>query len=233
MPGNSLIACTSRAPAANDPVRKYAFAPSPSTRQSSTPSDSRNCVGLIWSVIRPSLSCALIAAQTNRASIIPTDHDSPLDIRERQGSRFRLDRVARRSRKPAPGLDRQSPRRTPPCSDDISIDEDCARPDSSRPERAAKRGIGDQEATIASLEKEVRIAAREEPCGRRGPRGLAHRRLIAREDPRVAYRCSYGGEPPTELTERRDAARRPNPCPLSERLRRRGTEDVQVSTRQL
>src|SRR2546429_1391594 len=47
------MACTSRAPAAYDPVRKYAFAPSPSTRQSSTPSDSRNCVGLMRSVIKP------------------------------------------------------------------------------------------------------------------------------------------------------------------------------------
>src|SRR6266550_675203 len=46
------MACTSRAPAAYDPVRKYAFAPSPSTRQSSTPSDSRNCVGLMRSVTK-------------------------------------------------------------------------------------------------------------------------------------------------------------------------------------
>src|SRR5436309_12927215 len=54
--GNALIACTSWAPAANDLVRKYAFAPSPSTRQSSTPSDSRNCFGLMLSVMRASLS---------------------------------------------------------------------------------------------------------------------------------------------------------------------------------
>src|SRR5436309_3699304 len=55
-PGSSLIASTSRAPAAKDPVRKYAFAPSPSTRQSSTPSASRNCFGLIFSIMRASLS---------------------------------------------------------------------------------------------------------------------------------------------------------------------------------
>src|SRR5438093_7091208 len=55
-PASSLIAFTSRAPAANDPVRKYAHTPSPSTRQSSTPSDSWNCVGLIRSVIRFSMS---------------------------------------------------------------------------------------------------------------------------------------------------------------------------------
>jgi hypothetical protein len=42
---------TSLAPAASDPVRKYAQAPSLSTRQSSTPSDSWNWRGLMWSVI--------------------------------------------------------------------------------------------------------------------------------------------------------------------------------------
>jgi Zn-dependent protease with chaperone function len=51
--GNSPIACTSPAPAANELVRKYAHAPSPSTRQSSTPSDSRNCLGLIRLVMLP------------------------------------------------------------------------------------------------------------------------------------------------------------------------------------
>src|SRR5262249_49734545 len=53
-PGSTLIAWTSRAPAANDPVRKYAHAPSPRTRQFSTPSDSWNCVGLIRSVMQAS-----------------------------------------------------------------------------------------------------------------------------------------------------------------------------------
>src|SRR5688572_28737554 len=55
-PGNSLIASTSRALAANDPVRKNAVPPSPpSTRQSLTPSASWNCFGLIRSVMALSL----------------------------------------------------------------------------------------------------------------------------------------------------------------------------------
>src|SRR2546428_10661391 len=45
------MALTSPAPIANDPVRKYAHAPSPTTRQSSTPSDSWNRVGVIRSVM--------------------------------------------------------------------------------------------------------------------------------------------------------------------------------------
>src|SRR5262249_25733753 len=55
-PGSSLMACTSPALAANDRVRKCAHAPSPMTRQSSTPADSWNCFGLIRSVIRVLLS---------------------------------------------------------------------------------------------------------------------------------------------------------------------------------
>src|SRR5262245_65374737 len=46
------MACTRRALAANDPVRKYAHAPAPTTRQSSTPSASWNCRGSIGSFTR-------------------------------------------------------------------------------------------------------------------------------------------------------------------------------------
>src|SRR5437667_7359668 len=50
-PASSLIAFTSRVPAANDPVRKYAHAPSPTTRQSSTPLDSWNRRAVTQSLI--------------------------------------------------------------------------------------------------------------------------------------------------------------------------------------
>src|SRR6266536_6458035 len=53
-PGSPLIACTSRLPAANEAVGKYAVPPSPSTRQPSAPAASMNCFGLIRSVMRPS-----------------------------------------------------------------------------------------------------------------------------------------------------------------------------------
>src|SRR3989442_5974998 len=56
------MAFTRRAPAANEPVRKYAHAPSPTTRQSSTPSDSRNFRIVIWSLmVLPSpVECAKV-----------------------------------------------------------------------------------------------------------------------------------------------------------------------------
>jgi hypothetical protein len=50
MPGSSAIAATSRAPTANDPARKNAHAPSPTTRQSSRPGVSWNRFGLMGSV---------------------------------------------------------------------------------------------------------------------------------------------------------------------------------------
>ena len=82
------------------------------------------------------------------------------------------------------------------------------RPDARGPERATTIGVGDQEFAIGSLEEEVGVAAREEPCGRRGPRGGAERRLVAGEDPRVADRCSHRGQRPAERVERRDASPR-------------------------
>src|SRR5437867_4593557 len=86
--GNALIACTSRAPAANDPVGKYAFAPSPSTRQSATPSDSRNCFGLrlsvrlIWLVMRALLvtdNCCEALAQRHVAYDVVRRSATPHD----------------------------------------------------------------------------------------------------------------------------------------------------------
>ena len=94
-------------------------------------------------------------------------------------------------------------------------------------------GVGDQEFAIGSLEEEVRVAAREEPCGRRGPRGRAERRLVAGEDPRVADRRSHRGQRPAERVERLDASPLGDPRPLGERLGRGGTEDVQVPAREL
>src|SRR6266571_2362604 len=257
VPGNSLMACTNRAPAAYDPVRKYAFAPSPSTRQSSTPSDSRNCVGLMWSVMKPPPCDRTSRYETTEAtpsqhgglgvrhraddpaispfvpSVIPADDDPPLDIPERQGRRLRIDRVACRARETAPGLDRHCPQRTSPCPDDLAVGQDAARPNARRPERAATRGVGDQEFTIASLEKEIRVAARQKPRGSRGAWGGAKNRLVARQDPRVADRRSHRGQRTTERVERRDASPRADPRPLTECFGRGRTEDVQISTREL
>src|SRR2546430_16845571 len=56
-PASSLMAVTSRAPVANDLVRKKAHAPSPTTRQSSTPTDSWNCRGVIWSFMPSAWWC--------------------------------------------------------------------------------------------------------------------------------------------------------------------------------
>src|SRR2546425_9056149 len=55
------MALTSPAPIANDPVRKYAHSPSPTTRQSSTPSDAWNCFGLILLDMRAYLSPKIVA----------------------------------------------------------------------------------------------------------------------------------------------------------------------------
>src|SRR5213076_708011 len=117
--------------------------------------------------------------------------------------------------------------------DDLAIHQDAARPNARRPERAATRRVGDQELTIASLKEEVGVSARQEPRGRRRAWGGAERRLVAREDPRLANRCSCGSERPTEPVERRDALFRTDPRPFGERQGRGGTEDVQVSTREL
>src|SRR5438132_6000266 len=106
---------------------------------------------------------------TSIGSVVPADDHPPLDITQRQGRRLRLDRLAFGARETAPGLDRYCPQRTSPCPDDLAVDQDAARPDASRPERAPTRGVRDQELTIQSLEKEIRVAARQEPRGSRGP----------------------------------------------------------------
>src|SRR5438094_2247473 len=166
-------------------------------------------------------------------SVVPADDNSPLDIPQRQGRRLRVDRIACGARETAPGLDRYCPQRTSPCPDDLATDEDAARPYARRPECAATRGIRDQEFTIASLEKEIRVPAREEPRGSRGPCCGAECGLVARQDPRVADRRSNRGQRTTKPVERRDASTRANPRPLSESSGRGRTEDVQRSTREL
>src|SRR5207247_8787606 len=91
-------------------------------------------------------------------SVIPPDDAPPLDIPQRQGRRLPIDRVACRARETAPRLDRHCPQRTPPCPDDLAVGQDTARPNARRPERAATRGVGDQELTSASVGKELRLA---------------------------------------------------------------------------
>src|SRR4051794_34466363 len=72
---SSLIACTSRAPAANDPVRKYAQTPSPTTLQSSIPAASWNCAGLIrsltsaMSLLPVSSACGRVCRQFPTSSV--------------------------------------------------------------------------------------------------------------------------------------------------------------------
>ena len=151
------------------------------------------------------LTADQLAGRGAIASVVPADDDPPSDAGQRQGRRFRLDRIARRARETAPGLDRHRRLRTSPRPDDLALDEDGARPDARGPERAATIGVGDQELAIGSLEEEVRVAAREEPRGRRGRRGGAERRLVAGEDPRVADRCSHRRQRPAERVERRAA----------------------------
>ena len=72
----------------------------------------------------------------------------------------------------------------------------------SSPRRSAS---GTRSSRSSPMEQEVGVAAREEPCGRHGPRSGAERRLVAREDPRVAERCSHRGQRPAERVERRAA----------------------------
>src|SRR5436309_1659570 len=136
-------------------------------------------------------------------SVVPADDNSPLDIPQRQGRRLRVDRIACGARETAPGLDRYCPQRTSPCPDDLATDEDAARPYARRPERAATRGIRDQELTIASLEKVIRVPAREEPRAHGGGGVL-----------RDAQRATFVRQPP----ERED---REVPC----------RDDVRVVTR--
>src|SRR5437867_9062821 len=61
-PATSLVARRSRAPASNEPVRKYVHAPSPTTRQSSTPSDSWNLRAVMPSLMP---SPQAVAARTS------------------------------------------------------------------------------------------------------------------------------------------------------------------------
>ena len=140
---------------------------------------------------------------------------------------------AARERAP-PGLDRHRRARAPPRADDLALDEERARPDARGPERAAAIGVGDQELAIAPLEEEVGVAAREEPCGRRGPGGGAERRLVARRgSTRRRSACAPGSATvPSASNAARPRCRR-DARPLGERLRRGGTEDVQVPAREL
>src|SRR5438093_6718438 len=107
-------------------------------------------------------------------------------------------------RETVPGLDGDRCVRASPCPDDFALDQKCARPDARGPERTATIGVGDEELASGPVEEEVRVAAGEEPRGRREPRGSSERRFVVCEDPRVADRSPHGGQRRTECLERSD-----------------------------
>src|SRR5712691_5125678 len=154
------------------------------------------------------------------ASVVPAHDDPPHETGQRQGPRFRLDSVARRGREMAPGVDGHRRLSASPRPYDLALDQDAARPDAWSPERPTAGGVGNQELAIDSVENEVGIAAREEPCACHGALGSAEGRLVAGEDPRVAEGCSHRGQRPAEPVERRDASPRGDPRPPSKGLRR-------------
>jgi len=138
-----------------------------------------------------------------------------------------------RTRERFPDPDRHVLARAPPRADDLALDEDGARPDPRRPEVPAMFGVGNEELPVSSLEQEVRIAAWKEPGWRRRPRVCAVRRLVAAKDPSVAKWRPDRRQRPVEGVERRGAFSRRDARPLGERVRCRGTEDVQVAAGEL
>ena len=79
--------------------------------------------------------------------------------------------ASRAARQTAPCLDHHRSLHAPPGPDDLALDEEGAGPDTRCPELAPTGRVGDQDRAIDSLEEEERVAAREEPGGRDGPRG--------------------------------------------------------------
>ncbi len=166
------------------------------------------------------------------ASLAPADDDRPSGTGQRQGRRFRLDRIACRARETPPGLDRHRPLRRVATSRR-------ARPRrGGRPARRAevqssRRRSASGTRSSRSSPEEVGVAAREEPCGRRGP---AAARKVGSSRARI-HASPIGVR--TGVSDRRsasnaaDASPRADPRPPANALGRRGTEDVQVPTREL
>jgi hypothetical protein len=115
---------------------------------------------------------------------------------------FRLDRVAFRPREPTPGLRRQIRLRTSPGADDLPRDEHRARPHARGPQLETAGGIGDQELAIDAVEKEVRVAAGQEPS-----RTASASQRIRTVPVGAAYRNRNGFSP--------------SPCPASRSVIRR------------
>ena len=68
--------------------------------------------------------------------------------------------------------------RAPPGTDGLTFDEEGAKPDTGRPQRAALTLIGHQEFAVGALQQEPGIAARQEPGRRRWSGRRAEQRLI-------------------------------------------------------
>ncbi len=92
---------------------------------------------------------------------------------------------------------------------------------------------GTRSSAIGAPQKEVCVPAREEARGRRRPARSPEGRLVTREDPCIPDRCSHCGQRPAERVECLDTSLGGEPRPLGERRGCGGTEDVQVSTREL
>ena len=76
------------------------------------------------------------------ASAVPAEDDRAPHVGQRQGRRFRLDRIASRARERLPDPDRHMLSLSTPRADDLALDEDGARPDPRRPEVPAMFGVG-------------------------------------------------------------------------------------------
>src|SRR6266540_3001611 len=163
---------------------------------------------------------------------LPADDDPLPDTGQWQGLRFRRDRIAFCARQPPPGLHRHHRVRAPPRPGDLAPDKEATGPDARRPQRATAGSVRDQEFAIPSVQ-EIRITAREQPCGRHRPRGGNKGHLVLGEDPRVAYWRPHRRQRPAERLERRDAVPRADPRPPAEGFGRRWPVDVQVPTREL
>ena len=132
-----------------------------------------------------------------------------------------------------PRVDAHRVLRAPPGPADLAVDEEGAGPDARGPEQLALLRAGHEELPLGAVEEEVRIAARQQPRGRRGGRGGTHLGLVVREQPLVAERRSDGHEGSLQRGVRggRRAGRRSRPA--CEPGGRRRAEDVEVTAGEL
>src|SRR5215813_5238000 len=131
-------------------------------------------------------------------SVVPAEDDRAPHVGQRHGRCFRLDSLTSRERERLPDPDRHLLARAPPRADDLTIDEDGARPDPRRPEDPTMFSVGNEEFPVGSLEQEIRIATWKEPGWRRRPRVCAVSRLVAAKDPSVAKRRPDRRQRPVE-----------------------------------